>query len=164
MEANRNEKPRGEYEPWRLTEGRQGAGGMIGWAHRKVNELLADARDVMRGRESGVEEEDHCTDEANKQRGQEPMPARRSFPVPDGLAPLLVRLWDESRTSIRAEFRLWKILADRCPETSQGRWKLVHLGAGRLEVREIEEPTRPEPVFMGASHCKQMAEGVRDTW
>lgn len=135
MEANRNEKPRGEYEPWRLTEGRQGAGGMIGWAHRKVNELLADARDVMRGRASGVEEEDHCTDEANKQRGQEPVPARRSFPVPDGLAPLLVRLWDESRTSIRAEFRLWKILAAvaRKPVKGGGSWCIWEQAGLRYE-------------------------------
>ena len=104
---------------------------MFGWMKRQASELWADVRAFVEGRVPGE-------DEPVVRDG-------RMFEVPEGLVPLVMRLYEDverARAAGNGECAGWKLrrlILDRCPETREGRWCLVFRTDGKIVVREVAE-------------------------
>ena len=65
--------------------------------------------------------------------------------MPEGLVPRVMRLYEDAeraRAAGNGEYagwKLWRLILDRCPETREGRWRLVFRTDGKIVVREVAE-------------------------
>ena len=104
---------------------------MFGWMKRQAGELWADVRAFVEGRVPG--EDDPVVRDG------------RVFEVPDGLVPRVMRLYEDAeraRAAGNGEYagwKLWRLILDRCPETREGRWRLVFRTDGKIVVLEVAE-------------------------
>jgi hypothetical protein len=72
-------------------------------------------------------------------------PAPRRYKAPAGLTPRLLEMYEKVERAkrigmgvLKAEYWLWRLINERCPETRLGRWQIRVTGRCEVFIEEVE--------------------------